>query len=525
MAPFRMGFRTRLALLFVLLAVVPIGLLTFFYLRYITGTIEYWQNPGIERTLENSLVVARQSLEHYRSEALSAGEFLLVVLDPGLGEAETSAFLDANAGEVGVDLLAVYRPEGGVWRRWARAGTGPAPEELDPGLVRIALDGSAHAPLDLNNPSVCALLPAGPPPVERILLVGVRPPAEIMESIRSLAADADLYRRLAGYERIQTTRIVIGTVAVLALVVIVALIVARILARSISSPILQLVDATRRLSSGDLEHSVDVKAKDEIGLLVSSFNQMTEDLRASKENLRRAERVAAWRDVARRIAHEIKNPLTPVQLSIHRLRKRVPEDDPPTAAVFKECLDLMDTEVAHLRRLADEFSQFARMPAPSPVLSDAGELVRSVADLYGESNPAVHRRLDVPDNLPSMAVDPGQFRQAVGNLIKNALEAMPGGGTLSVKVEEGSRAGATGLVISVTDTGPGLPVEIRDRVFDPYVTTKKQGSGLGLAIVHRIVSDHGGSVEVESPAAGSDRGATFRLFFPGPENPKLSPRR
>ncbi len=515
MATLRMGIRTRLALLFVLLAVVPIGLLTLFYLRYLTATIEYWQNPGIERTLENSLAVARESLEHYRDEAQAAGEFLLVLLDPALNARETSDFLAANAAEVEADLLAVYRPGEDGWRRWATGGGGEPPERLEAAVARDAIAGSAAPPLDLKSPSVCALLPMTGSPDGGLLLVGVQPPVEMMERIRSLAADADLYRRLAGYERIQAATIVIGTVVVMALVIILSLFVARMLARSISRPILELVEGTRRLSSGDLDHPVEVKAKDEVGLLVTSFNQMTQDLRVSKESLMRAERVAAWRDVARRIAHEIKNPLTPVQLSIHRLRRRVPDGDAETGQVFTECLDLIDAEVVNLRRLADEFSRFARMPPPAPVPSDAGELVGSIVDLYRESGPGVDFRVEVPPGLPKVGVDPGQFRQALGNLVKNALEAMPDGGTLSLRVEESGQPDRPGVWISVADTGPGLPPDIRDRVFDPYVTTKKRGTGLGLAVVHRIVTDHAGTVEVRSGERG---GVTFRLFFPRKES-------
>ncbi len=509
MSTLRIGFRTRLVLCFVLVAVIPIALLTFFYLRFATDTIEYWQNPGIERTINNSLAVARESLEHYRQEAVQAGEFLLVLLDPEADGAEVSRFLRNNASEVGLDLLAIYRREGGRWKVWAAGGAEGPQEELEPALAEAALSGSCSPPLDLESRSVCALLPVGEG--DDVLLVGIQPPAEVMSRIRRLASDADLYRRLAGYERIQIATVVVGTVVLVALVVLASLIVSRMLGRSISSPILELVKGTRRVSLGDLDHPVQVRAKDEIGLLVGSFNQMTGDLRLSKENLRRAERVAAWRDVARRIAHEIKNPLTPVQLSIHRLRKRMPEVNREAQMVFTECLDLMDTEVANLRRLADEFSRFARMPQPNPVSSDLGELSGSVLDLYKELSAGVTVQLDIPDGLPRIPVDPDQYRQVLGNLIKNALEAMPSGGTIAVRLEKVAPPARPGVRVSVADSGPGLPVDIRDHVFEPYVTTRKRGSGLGLAIVHRIVTDHGGTVEVESEEG---RGTVFRLWFP-----------
>lgn len=514
MARFQLGFRTRLVLLFVLLAIAPIGLLTFFYLRYLTTTIEHWQNPGIERTLENSLALARDTLERYRDGAAEVGQAVLETTDLDAGADRTSEILQRKVAAFGIEGLALYRREAGRWTRWAAGvapGADPPPSEIAPEVAEAALSGSPPPPLDLSSRSVSATLPAAGDPPERLLLVAVQPPEEAMEKIRILAGDADLYRRLAAYERIQAGTIVIATSALVALVAVAAFIVARALARNISRPILELVEGTRRVSSGDLDHPVEVRARDEIGLLVTSFNQMTNDLKVSKEHLRRAERVAAWRDVARRIAHEIKNPLTPVQLSIHRLRKRMPADQPETEHVYTECLDLMETEVANLRRLADEFSKFARMPAPNPTLSDLGVLTHSVADLYRGSRAEAKVEVRVPDDLPKVRVDPDQFRQALGNLIKNALEAMPSGGTVSVELETSLPPARPGVVVTVADTGPGLPAEIKDRIFDPYVTSKKEGSGLGLAIVHRIVTDHGGTIEVESEEG---RGAAFRLLFP-----------
>ena len=166
-------------------------------------------------------------------------------------------------------------------------------------------------------------------------------------------------------------------------------------------------------------------------------------------------------------------------------------------------------------------ARFARLPQPNPVPSDPYELTRSVLDLWLESTRGIEIRLDAPKGLPRILVDPGQFRQALGNLVKNAIEAMPSGGTLTLTLEKVGPPEKPGVGVSVRDSGPGLPADLRDRIFDPYVTTKTHGSGLGLAIVHRIVTDHGGSVDVET-AEGA--GTTFRLVFPAAPALDGSPR-
>ncbi len=212
--------------------------------------------------------------------------------------------------------------------------------------------------------------------------------------------------------------------------------------------------------------------------------------------LLKAQRLAAWREVAQRIAHEIKNPLTPIQLSAQRLRRRLAR----TAAaedqrLVAECTETIIQEVEGLRRLVDEFSRFARMPAPVPRPTDVRPLVEAVAALYRESHPGLALATRFAADLPPLEVDPDQFRRAVMNLVDNAVEAVGGTGQVVVEV---APVPDTGRVrVAVSDTGPGIRPEDRERLFQPYFSTKVGGMGLGLAIVHEIVSEHGGTVRVE----------------------------
>jgi two-component system, NtrC family, nitrogen regulation sensor histidine kinase NtrY len=232
----------------------------------------------------------------------------------------------------------------------------------------------------------------------------------------------------------------------------------------------------------------------------------------------RAQRVAAWRDVARRLAHEIKNPLTPIQLCAERLRRHFAGSPEPTRALVDECSTTIVAEVESLKGLVDEFSQFARMPAPRTVPSDVNALLDDVLTLYRGVVDGVSIERRVAPDLPSVRVDPEQFRRVVINLVDNAIDALTRaengrpasvGGTIAV---ETSRDAVNGIVrVVVSDNGPGIPDADKAKLFMPYFSTKRRGSGLGLAIVRRIIVEHGGSIEVGDNLPS---GARFTIELP-----------
>ena len=223
----------------------------------------------------------------------------------------------------------------------------------------------------------------------------------------------------------------------------------------------------------------------------------------------RAQKVAAWREVARRLAHEIKNPLTPIQLSAERLQRKLGDESAPHAALVRECTATIIGEVESLKGLVDEFSQFARMPAPRAVPTALNGVLADALALYDGlfTQVEVVRRFD--DDLPLVRLDAEQFKRVVINLVDNAIEAMEHRGQIAV---ETSRDAAHALVrVVVADDGPGIPAGERDKLFLPYYSTKRRGSGLGLAIVRRIVAEHGGNVEVSDNVP---RGTRFTIELP-----------
>jgi two-component system nitrogen regulation sensor histidine kinase NtrY len=235
---------------------------------------------------------------------------------------------------------------------------------------------------------------------------------------------------------------------------------------------------------------------------------MVEDL----TELLRAQRVAAWREVARRIAHEIKNPLTPIQLWAQRLRKKFVEGAEDLGQVVPEATASIEREVGALKQLVDEFSLFARLPEIKPRTVDFGAVVESVLALY-KGLPEIHWKIDVAPDLDEVRLDPDQIRRVLINLIDNAIAAMERSGEISIAAR---RLGNEGLLrIEIADSGPGIDPADRGKMFSPYFSTKKRGTGLGLAIVHKVVTDHEGTIRVEP---GGPRGARFVIELPALES-------
>jgi len=295
-------------------------------------------------------------------------------------------------------------------------------------------------------------------------------------------------------------------VAALLVVVLIGLLVARRTARDLD----RLVEGSMAASRGDLDYRVPVRSNDEVGAVANAFNFMMEDLRASKERLVIAERIAAWQEIARRLAHEIKNPLTPIQMAMDTLRKTWKKKHPSFDEILEESTTTVLQEADRLKKIVAEFSDFARMPKPELSRVDLNELIRSALALY---QGAIRVDMNLTPTVPPLDADKNQLNQVLLNLVENARDAIgsraDGHITVSTKLGDASDR----VLLIVEDNGPGVPGDLRDKVFAPYFTTKhaKGGTGLGLAIVHRIVSDHGGRIFVTDVPGG---GARFAIELP-----------
>jgi nitrogen fixation/metabolism regulation signal transduction histidine kinase len=248
-----------------------------------------------------------------------------------------------------------------------------------------------------------------------------------------------------------------------------------------------------------------------LGQLADAFNRMTQELREQSDRLVQAERVAAWRELARRLAHELKNPLFPLQLTVENLVRAHAQDPAVFEAMFRESTATLLAEIANLKSTIGRFSEFSRMPQPNFQKLELNELVQQVARVFQaqwQSGAKIECRLELDNSLAPIAGDADLLRRAISNLVLNAMDAMPAGGTISLATS--SRENER-VRLEVRDTGSGLTPEECERLFTPYYTTKQHGTGLGLAIVQSIISDHHGTISVHSKTG---RGTSFTIELP-----------
>jgi two-component system, NtrC family, nitrogen regulation sensor histidine kinase NtrY len=282
------------------------------------------------------------------------------------------------------------------------------------------------------------------------------------------------------------------------------------IAARVSRPIEQLAHAAEEVAGGNWDVRVPPRGHDEVSVLARSFNHMTEQLQSQRDRLVQSERVAAWRELARRLAHELKNPLFPLQLTVENLVRARELSPAEFDEVFRESTATLATEIANLKAIIGRFSDFSKMPKPEIERIDAKDVVERVRALYenfANRDAKIKIAVDVADVPMPLDVDPELLHRALSNLVLNAMDAMPDGGVLTIS----ARLVDANVEIRVVDTGQGMTPEECERLFTPYYTTKQHGTGLGLAIVQSVIADHAGTIAVESPAGG---GATFIITLP-----------
>ncbi len=281
------------------------------------------------------------------------------------------------------------------------------------------------------------------------------------------------------------------------------------MAERIADPVNRLMRATRRIARGDLDARVLATSSDELRRLVDAFNQMADDLQRQRGELERTNRLAAWADMARQVAHDIKNPLTPIQLNAEHLRRVHLDRGRPLGALVDECVANILGQVRLLRQISSEFSSFATSPEPKPVETSLADLVDEVVEPYRVGLVGrVEVESRVPAALPAVRIDRMLVGRALTNVIENALHAMPNGGTLTV---DAALAPNQMVQLRVTDTGMGMDAEAIAKIFEPYFSTKAIGTGLGLTIAKRNVEANLGTIAVTSEKG---RGTSVTMTLP-----------
>ncbi|MFA7059254.1 MAG: ATP-binding protein [Pedobacter sp.] len=652
--PFTTRLRTKLVLSFVGLSLVPTMLLFFAAAGFINNTVHNWFNTQVETSLSESLEVAQTYYKNSAANSLYYGrqisEFIktrkLLNQDnlPHLKELIRQKQKEYNLGVVEVysaqreELVRASNPD-------VPKGefTNPASEDINRGLsgselTRVNQVGKA----DLIRGIVPVYSTWNEKDVVGVVVVNYYVPNSLVNKMKEITESYHEFRQLKILKNPIRTGYIITLFLITAVIVFFAYWMGVYLANSMTKPVQELVDATRAVADGNLDVHIETFAADEIGMLVQSFNRMTDDLRRKqlalntsneelsrinqesesrrrymeivlrnvaagvisvdkegtittinmsaekllsinpgsllgknfrevlrdshldivKESLKdlvmakqdtinrqifldvhgsrlalhlhltmlrdetgdfmgtvlvlddltqvmKAQRMAAWREVARRIAHEIKNPLTPIQLSAQRLRKRYLSRFSDDEKTFDECTEMIIKSVDELKTLVNEFSNFARMPAIQPEPNDINALIRETLTLYQEAHRGVQFCFTPDERLPQLKIDRDQIKRVVINILENSVAAMDEQGIIEINSSFDPELKMASF--SIADNGPGIPPEDKTRLFEPYFSTKKTGTGLGLAIVSSIVSDHNGFVRVRD---NEPRGACFVVELP-----------
>lgn len=352
------------------------------------------------------------------------------------------------------------------------------------------------------------------------VLVEVAVPEVYFERLQQAGEVADVYSRLqrrsASVSEVYIW--VFGTLAFL--VIVVAFLIGAIVSRRVTRRVAALAEASRKVGAGDFTVVLPTSAGDEVTELTEAFNTMVRDLRESRTRIEYLQRISAWQDFARRLAHEIKNPLTPIQLAAQEMADTYEGDDDVYRRKLEHARSIIEEEVATLRRLVGEFSAFAKLPIADLSPSDLCELTQAIEgsvpaileDVGHGTSAQVDVRVSCETQPIPVRMDLMMMKRGIDNIVRNAIQA-----AFSSHPEADGRVWIRAYVrddaavVEVCDNGPGIPEADWDRVFDPYYTTKPEGTGLGLAIVKKVVLEHGGEVRLDRAAEG---GARFRIELP-----------
>lgn len=517
------ALKTRLTVFFILISLLsaaPQGMLA---ITFINTSMGSWFSTTIWDALKGA---SRISLDYYQDKLNNLGAFSESSRTPSLMSELLAnpdrAWRTIQGLNSGISAVQVYAADGAplVFRGDVRAQ-----------ISDFSLVSGAQGSLRDDREEISILRSVKPMTAagkKCIAVFSTLVSRELAESARQLTGSLTIYRELDMYRELFQI-VLIGFFFLFSLpIFFITVLVSLLLTERIISPIVSLETATQRVAEGDFSFRILTRSRDELSNLTDSFNSMIAELDHSRKKLLQAERITAWQEIAQRLAHEIRNPLTPIKLSAQRILKkhvdlmsagREPgveaagrtEGRDEFARILDGSVSAIIREVESLEKLLREFGEFAKLPVPQPEQTGLCVMLQEVASVYATLSPKV--RIDLTEVKPSivLTVDRTQMKQVFANLFKNAIQAMPSGGLLSVRADPVRKGHAAFYRIVVSDTGMGIAREDLERIFDPYFTTKRDGTGLGLPIAQRIVFDHGGNMWAESE---KNVGTTFFIDLP-----------
>lgn len=502
--------RRRLALAIVLTALIPLLAAIWLAESTVRQTSARFYIPDIGSHLDKSLGLYQELARNVK--ALMRQEAVEIALRPALRRAA----LGTDHAALEAELRRAFTDHPTLVSLQVRDADGKqlASVERDK-----PLDPSRENQLSVNKP--LSDLPGGEDGPQLAAVFAAD--KSHFDELGEMSQFVDTYKQIERRRESDERSYLLAFSALLCITIVAAIGVGSFLARSVSRRIAELARATRLVGEGDLNIRVPEGGSDEIADLARAFNRMLGEVESSRGRIEYLQRISAWQEMARRLAHEIKNPLTPISLAVQEIHRRYVGADPDYQRLVDTTLEVVEDEVGTLRRLVSEFSDFARLPQACLEPADLAEFLREQAARFGLGNgdrdssenaldellslgqvTDITVEFDLPAGPCEALIDPQMLRRVLFNLVRNAAQALINSSADSGRIVVRLAQEGEFWNLDVEDNGPGIPAELRETVFDPYVTTKDDGTGLGLSIVKKIAIEHGGTIRAgESPLGGA----------------------
>jgi nitrogen fixation/metabolism regulation signal transduction histidine kinase len=503
-------FQVRLFAYFIVtvfFASVPVTIIT---AQSLYELLQFWRTVRVNEALAEAQNFAMDAyslrLERFeeRIGSVSFDYTAALALSPEESGAEAESAV-RTLSAWGICAVQDFRPnEGGEWIRWAFAGDRGRELEAPPGTLQGFV--SRDIPRDTDTARYILRGEGG-----LIRVVSYDLGAGFDKAIETLETEQARFELINSLSLNLRTLLLFYYGVFFLPTLLMTVIIAISFTRRMSQPLEELTEATRRVAEGDFSIQILARPRDELGLLIRSFNAMVRDLEKTRSSLVRAEKISIWQSMAQQLAHEIKNPLTPIKLSAERVLRRRQNEPDRVEEILESSMLTIIQEVEELSNLLKEFHTLSRPIEPALTWTLLKEVVEEAVNPYRTSHPNVEFDTAYIQGGISVKMDKRHIIQILTNLIINGIDAMDGAGQIEIRTDLVKKRESRYCRLSIRDSGKGIRKENYGKVFNPYFTTKESGTGLGLPIVERIVNDHGGMIWFNS---GEGAGTTFFIDFP-----------
>jgi len=481
--------RSKIFLFISLLIILPSLPLSYFVLQLLEKSYRIGVNERVETALEGSVEISADLYQMHKSTLQSLLIDLVNKKDGSTDQISTkikNTFKEANSKILLLDEFDYQK---------ALVPIQAIKRFINEGKKTVVWPGPNHKTL-----YALALLHGN-----RVLQIVYPLPESFQNSASQIQEVNQIYKTLSFVRKEIRTSFLYTFLTIYSLGLLVTLFVLFKISKKITNPIKLLTAATKEIGKGNLSYQINISGQDEFALLASSFNRMVGELSENQKKIIELEKMATWQQLARRLAHEIKNPLTPIQLMAQQMRDSYTESDASYKETINECYEIIEEEVESLKKLVREFSDFARLPEFRIENQTIQPLIDTIAKLYRQAN----IKVEMPGKKIHLKYDSEYMKRALINIVDNAIAACDAENQILIKITEEQET----IEIKVADRGQGIKPENLTKIFEPYFSSKRSGVGLGLPIVKKIIEEHGGKIGVNSVVG---KGTTVTIVLPKP---------